>query len=769
MTEPSAPRPDPDALPPGETGSGLIRRPTSGSLARPDPAPPYPSSFEEEALLVAYWRVLVRHRWTVITFFLLTVIVATVWTFKTRPVYTANATLRIKREEPRVLKFEEVLKEDPQPDYYQTQYQILQSRTLAKWVIGLLELDTHPEFQQPDREGGWLPTAWALVGARVTGVTSRTPLPAPEGAGDLELESPITRAFQSRLTVEPVRNAQLVRVFFESRYPDLAARVVNALAEAYIAQNLDQKIEATRYASEFVAKQLEDARGKLENSEAELNRFMGANDILFGTPGKIEERQNLLTQQLTNLSTALLQARTERMGKETLVHQARDRDADSLPAVLQSTLIASLKGELGKLEGEYRRLGQTFKPDYPRMQRLQENISQVRRQLENEVRRVVEALDADYRAALGKEQEIQRALGAQQRLVRQLGERMGDYSLLQRQVDTNRELYTTLFTRLKETQISSALFTSNISVVDRAQVPLAPSKPRRAQNLLLAVAVGLLGGVCFAFFFEYLDTNIRDAKEVETVLRVPTLGLVPSRAAVDGQRGRWLGLLNGDGDEESEPFALVTHTAVASSLAETFRTLRLSLLHSALERPPKTLLVTSVQTGEGKTSIATNLAITLAQSGAGEVLLIDGDMRRPHLHKLLEVPLTPGLSALLAGEVELAEALRPTSIPQLSVIPAGRTPLNPGELLASTRLSRVLEVLRGRFAHIVLDAPPLHGMSDAMTLATRVEGVLLVLRQGWVSRDAAGRAVHLLASVRARLLGVVLNDVDGRTSDGQYC
>jgi capsular exopolysaccharide synthesis family protein len=283
-------------------------------------------------------------------------------------------------------------------------------------------------------------------------------------------------------------------------------------------------------------------------------------------------------------------------------------------------------------------------------------------------------------------------------------------------------------------------------------------------NLLLACLIGLFGGVGLALAFEYLDTNIKDTKEVETVLRVPMLGLVPSWSALHGRRRRRQ-LHNGNGD--AGPFALVAHADMASVFAEAFRNLRTNLLYSAPERPPKTIMVTSLQPGDGKTSLVTNLAITLSQLGAGEVLVIDADMRRPNVHEILDVEQAPGLSTFLTGQAELSEVIALTRIGNLFVIPSGRVPLNPAELLASKRLREAITTLSERFTYIVFDTGPLFGVSDAAILAGQVEGVMLVLRHGRASREAAQRAIRNLISVRAKLLGVILNDVDVR-GNGYY-
>ncbi len=283
MIEPVDPRGDSRALPPGAS-NGALAQSVAGPLATTDLLNRvYAEVLQpEEAHFWDYWRILVRHRWTVVSFFLVTVMVAMVWTFTTRPVFMATTTLRIEKEEPRVLKFEEVVKEaNPQQDYYQTQFKILQSRTLANRVVGLLSLNQHPEFE--DDDGGWFQGAQAWARERLVQWIPVPPPPAPQGAEDLVLESPLTRAFDKRLSVDPVRNARLVKVSFESHYPDLSARVANTLAEAFMAQSLGQRVEASRYATQFLAQQMEEGRQKLEASEGRLNEFLKTNDIMFVT------------------------------------------------------------------------------------------------------------------------------------------------------------------------------------------------------------------------------------------------------------------------------------------------------------------------------------------------------------------------------------------------------------------------------------------------------------------------------------------------------
>ena len=709
----------------------------------PAPLPPIRLEAEyrrdSEAHFWDYWTVLIRHRRAVAMVFVAAVLTAFVWSVTARPVFTGTAMLRIDKEEPRVLKFEQAARDEGESaqTQLQTYHRLLQSRALANRVVGLLGLERSPEF--------------AAVGHR---------------------PGQLTDAFLERLQVEPVRNTRLVKVSFQSRNPELAAKVANTLADGVIAQQLDEKKAAGRYATEFLAEQVNEARRTLQTNEVQLSQFLAEQNILFvggdRNGERVGERQALVTQELGTLSDSLLKAKAERVAKESMLAQAMRPNAEALPAVLQNPLVGHLKEEATKLEARYRELGQTFKPEYPRMQRLAENIAEVRQQLRAEVQRFVESVRREYLAALQNETEIQKLLDEQRGQARKLDGQMARYNLLRREVDTSRDLYAALSTRLKETQVSASLLLSNISVVDRADVPVKRSGPRTGLNLAVGCLVGLVGGVILAFVFEYLDTSIRDPREIETVLRVPTLGLVPTRSALPAHfAGGPLGSGAGPAGAQGA-FALVSHHATSSILAEAFRNLRTSVVYAIPDRPPKTMLVTSLQQQDGKTSVSTNCAITLAQLGLGDVLLVDADMRHPDLHGIFGVPQTPGLSDLLVGGVEVQAAIRPTRVPGLFVIPAGPIPTNPTELLFSPRFTQALAALGERFAHIVIDTPPMLGVSDTLVLAPRVEGVILVVRHGHTGRDAAQRAVQMLGSVRGRVLGVVLNHADARTTTAGY-
>ncbi len=704
---------------------------------------PFPDQEEERIDIKQYLQILRRYSWVILTFLTITVVTAVVWTFTQRPIYTASATIRIEQEEPRIVKYEPVVPPDYRQRGQETQYMLIKSPSLAKRVIDSLNLAADPEFQPSPP--GWMARVkdFVLTLSPQLGRWISVTTPVPGEVAGVEKSSYPVSALLSRLIVEPISRTSLVNVSFESYSPALSAQVANAIADTYIIMSREQRLGATEYAVKFLSQQLEETRQKLEESEARLSEFLRSKNIgIFPLPGSSKD----LTQQQVSPTDALYKVRIERVNKEALLVQARSLDLDLFPATLQDQAMVSLRDQLLKLEAEYRKLMETYKPEFPKMLRLKQNIEDVRRQFRAEAQRVVGNLEAEVQLALSREKEIEKG-------IQQMTSDLVQYNLLKREVDTNREIYSNLHMRLKETGITSALATTNIQVVDRATAPLQPSKPNKLRNILLALMFGLGGGVGFAFLFAYLDTKLRSPKEVEQAIHLPIMGMIPTLASVQ-ERSRRKGEEGGKG-----PFALITHHDGVSPISEAFRHVRTSLLFSTPEHPPRTILFTSLEPQEGKTSVALNTAITLAQLG-GKVLMVDADMRNPKVHSILGISQTPGLSDFLTGQAELPQVIKPSQIHDLYTIPAGHP--NPADLLASERIRVSLDLLTQQFRHVVFDTSPLLLASDPLILASRVEGVILVFRNGWVHRETAQHAVKLLRSVHARLLGVVINDVDIR-------
>lgn len=731
---------------------------------------------DEEAHLRDYWRIILKHRWIVLTFFAIIVTTATIYTFSLTPTYRATASLKIDYERPQILSFQEIGTSGHQnygPEFMGTQQKLLQSRSLAKRVIEALKASGHSLSLEPAVSdsavsiGIWPAWLTNLFASRSSTPSAIEPSPRSEsGTGPTE-EQVIGRKVDTllrMLTVEPVRTTNLVKISFATPSPALSSLLANTWAKAFIDHNLEMKYNATSQAGEWLSKQLQDVRDKLEQSEAALHEFVKEKQILT-----IGEKKDIVTTKLADLSEALTKAQGERIAREALYRQSRGMKFDSIPAVLENSMVSNLRAEYYKLDAESRRLGETYKPGYPKMVRLRESMDQIRRQIEVEVARIIDAIKQEYEAALKKERLLQAAVTDQKHLAIALNQELIRYDILKRDVDTNRQIYSGILERQKQAGVSQGLAASNVQIVDTAEAPIAPFSPNKTRNILLGIILGLTVAIGMAFFFDYLDNTVKHPEALERILGIPNLALIPSLASAIPRQGRGKLSRNGsNGDLNGKPvFALVAHSDSRSTLTEAFRTLRTSLLFSSAGSPPKSILFTSSQPGEGKTGLSINTAITLSQLG-GSVLLIDGDMRRPSCHSHLELPLKTGLSDYLTGHADLASIIKRTAMPNLYCISAGTIPVNPAELLASPRMKETVELFSQRFDYIVVDSPPIFAVADALILSTVVKGVILVVQGGRTPREMVQRAFKNLIELNAPVLGAVLNNVDIRGNGYPY-
>lgn len=733
---------------------------------------------DEETHLRDYWRIILKHRWIVLTCFSIIVTTAMIYTFSLTPTYRATASLKIDYERPQILSFQEFETPGRQNyglEFMGTQQKLLQSRSLAKRVIETLKASGQPialEQAPPDPPGAtgvWPAWITNLFGSG-SSKPSETIEPAPRsepgtGLTEEQVSSHKIDALLSMLTVEPIRTSNLVKISFTTPSSALSSLLANTWVKAFIDHNLDMKYNATSQAGEWLSKQLQDVRDKLEQSEAALHEFVKEKQIL--TTG---EKKDIVTTKLADLSEALTKAQGERIAREALYRQSQGIRFDSIPAVLENSMISNLRAEYYKLESESRRLSETYKPGYPKMVRLRESMDQIKRQIETEIARIVDAIKQQYEAAVKKEQLLQAAVNAQKHQAIALNQELIRYDILKRDVDTYRQIYSGILERQKQAGVSQGLAASNVQIVDTAEAPTVPFSPNKTRNILLGIVLGLTVAIGMAFFFDYLDNTVKQPEELERTLGIPNLALIPSLASTIPRQER--GRLsrngsNGDHQNGKPVFALVAHSDLRSTLTEAFRTLRTSLLFSSPGSPPKSILFTSAQPAEGKSGLSINTAITLSQLG-GSVLLIDGDMRRPTCHAHLELPLKAGLSDYLTGNADLVSIIKQTAMPNLHCIPAGTIPVNPAELLASPRMKETIDLLAQRFDYIIVDAPPIFGVADALILSTVVKGVILVVQGGRTPREMVQRAFKNLIELNAPVLGAVLNNVDIRGNGYPY-
>jgi capsular exopolysaccharide synthesis family protein len=700
-------------------------------------------SGEEVPHLLDYWQLFLKRRWTVLVTLLIVFTTVAIGTLKQKPIYQARILLEINPEEPSVLTFNQVIGVETRDldSYRETQYKVLESRTLAERVIQDLVLYRYPEFYQSHQLLG-------LIDTNPDSIPSPSdPRPADPNS-DAYLNS--VRNFSKRLDISPVRRSNLVEVTFESFDAKLASEVANKLADAFIYENLEVKWDEASKASEWLSKQLVGLKARLEKSEEGLQNYAQANSIVFLT-----EKQNLVNSRLDELQQEYTKAQADRYQKQSMYGLVQSGKTQDLPGILSNGLIQNLATRLAEAERDYSQLTATVKPEYPKAIALKKQIDTLQASLDHQKKVLGQNVVDDYQASLAREKFLAQAVEDQKREVNDIASKTIQYNILKREVDTNKALYDGLLQRMKEAQVSAGLTASNIRVVDAAEVPRFP-KSRVLLSLALALIVGTALGLGLAFFQEYLDNTLKTPEEVENLLRLPSLGLVQSFSLNGAGKSKQEKLLTiAPGQQVSIAPAIQTN----SDAVEAFRSLRTSILLSA-NPVPKSLLITSALPGEGKTTMTVNLGATLASLGS-RVVIVDCDMRKPSCHRATGVENKPGFVQCLTGRVTLAEAtLAVPGVVNLWVIPCGPIPPNPAEVLSSPVASDLLRRLRSEFDYLLVDSPPLLSVADSRILSTLTDAVVLVVRGYETPYQVVRRARALLYGAGARILGVALNDVD---------
>ena len=693
-----------------------------------------------------YARVVYKRRWVAIPAFAIVFLIGAINSYRTTPIYEARTQLLIEKDTPKVGTLNTMFQEHDgwyNDDFYQTQYRILQSRSLARRTVEVMNLPQHPSVQAgltqatgPISLTGTLWNAASWAKRQVAGGPAAQPAPAP-AAEPADTLGAYTGMVLGSLAVTPIRNSRLVELRFSSPDPRLAADMANAHARAYIQQNLETRFSASKDASDWLGGQLAEQRKKVEESEAALQRYKEAHDAVA-----VEDRQNIVVQRLADLNAAVTKAKTERISKEANYNQLKVLQGTSAietaPAVIGNEYIQRLKAEVGDLQRQQAQLSERYGDRHPEMVKVRTALQTVEAKYDAEVGKVIQSVRAEYEAALAQERSLVGALESQKSEALGLNRKGIEYSVLSREAESNRQIYEALLQRTKETGISSELKTSNIRVVDAAETPTVPVLPRRQRDLMMSALSGSILALGLVFLFEYLDNRIKSPQELRAHLGLPFLGMVP---AID----------------TGGPTML--HQGVPPAFAEAIRAIRTNVLFSSAEEGVRMIVVTSAGPGEGKSMFSSNLSVSLAQAGQ-RVLHIDADMRRPRVHDIFDVTQEPGLSNLLVGDCKPSEAVRKTDVPNLCLLPAGMIPPNPAELLGSKRCAEYFATLSGHFDWVVIDSPPVLAVADASILANSATGVVFVVGADQTSRHTARTAVEQLEAVQAHVIGAVLNRAD---------
>jgi succinoglycan biosynthesis transport protein ExoP len=709
----------------------------------------------QDSILREYLRVLIKRKWVVLGTLAAIFGASLVATLRITPIYDAVGSIAINKPDPMLQNLRD--SGNYNADYYDptdldTEVRILRSDLLALQVIKQLNLDQMPEF-----------------GGHGAATSSSLALTNDALEPDSAKANALLGAFKGSLHVVLEPNTRIIDIHYRSTNKELAARVVNTLANTYIEQNFKTRFESTMQASDWLSRQLVDLQMKVETSQEKLVKYQKEHQILG-----IDEKQNITTAKLDELNKELTTAESARMEKESVFRLADGGDTESAAAVANSTSVkgsGSSSGLLDKLQStkadlkiQIAQVSTQFGPAYPKLAELNNQLQEIDSQIQGEMKKVGGRLRGDYLAALQRENMLRGALEQQKQQANKLNESAIEYSLLKRDFETNRTLYEGLLQKLKEAGVTAGLRSNNIRPVDIARTPGAPAEPNVPRNLGFALALGLTSGIGLAFLLEGVDNTVRTPEQAQIISGLPSLGMIPlgSRTTPEANPTRLSVAAS------KEAVELITLSRPQSQMSESYRALRTSLLLTSLGAPPKTILITSALPQEGKTTTSINTATVLAQKGT-RVLLIDADLRRPSIHKTLGMGPRAGLSNVLTGGTTLQDAtVRSTMLPNLFILPAGTPPPNPAELLASSQMMDLLAELREQYDHIILDTPPTLSVTDAVVLSTRADAVVLVIRSGQTTKPALRRSRDILAQVNARVAGVLLNAVDLDSPDYYY-
>lgn len=703
----------------------------------PDPAAHGPSLRERATpLITQYVLIGLRRKWTILGAIAIALLGGVLYTLLATPQYTAVTQMEISREGTRILNNVQGVQPENSADteFYQTQYTILNSRSLAERVVKDLRLGNDAHFFE-------VFGAKAMAASLSQGGAESTVTPAQRSATAAQL-------LLGHLDIQPIRSSRLVDIKWTSPDPALSARVVNSWASSFIRYNLERRYDATAYARHFLEDRLEQLRRKLEQSERQLVGYASQQQLInipvggSNSSGAVQER-SLTVDRLAALNGSLSEATADRARAQSRLNSVA---SGTIAEELSNGVVGGLRQRRSELAAEYAKLMGQFEPDYPPAQALQLQLRRIDESIKREQSRVGESLRSAYNDSVDRERILSTKVDSLREAYLDQRRRSIQYNIFQRDVDTNRELYNGLLQRYKEIGIAGGVGENNMAVVDAAEVPGAPSFPRPFLNLLLALVLGTVAGVAAALAREQIDETIADPADLESRIHVPLLGAVPQ-------------------SKDADP--LLDIADPKSSLTEAYLSIQTSLSFSTDHGVPRTLTVTSTRPAEGKSTTAYALAHVIARTGA-KTIMIDGDMRSPSLHAQLGIDNERGLSSYLSGTMRLNEVIRTVEGEPFQVMTAGQQPPNAAELLRGRRFSELITELQRQFDHVIIDSPPVMGLADAPIIASQTEGTVFVVEARGVKARLATIALDRLRQSKAHILGSILTKLQVRSAGYGY-
>jgi succinoglycan biosynthesis transport protein ExoP len=721
-----------------------VRQGLSSDLVYLEPLQPLAANSDDAGGVAAVWQLLKGRRLLIALLSLAGVAGSLLFSMVQTPIYEARATLEFQsaRNGEEVFGVNESDSGFTPESYLQTQVKVLQSRALFKRVMAKLEKEPgRYQYSVPSHLEKWRS---ALL-FRHDGLSATHPITLPKVDAQIRI----------------LDNSRIVEIACFSASPRLAADFAGGLASEYIDSNMEAVWETAQKTSDWLTRQLEGLRARLEASENQLQEYTRNSGLVF-----TGSDQNMSDEQLRQIQKELSDAQADRIAKESAYEVASTTPVEALPQVLDNTKLADYQSKLSELRRSLAELTSVYTPAYYKVVQVQAQVNELETTLRRERTNIIGRIRSEYQAALKRERLLSAAYASQLQKASEEARKAINYSILKREVDTNRQVYDQLLQKAKQIGIGSALRSNNVRIVDGPEVPTVPSKPDLFRNGVTGLASGLGFALCFVFAGEFINRSLRAPGETPVHLRVPELGVIPSRNSVSEQvlLPTVMGLKSSEGIGQKARLELVTWQDRPSLLAESYRNALTSLLASNGKGRPKVIMITSSAHGEGKSTTVSNLGIALAEINQ-RVLLIDADMRKPHLHEIFDLPNTWGLSDLLRERSSLrdcpVEAIaRKTAIENLSVLPSGPGAVSITNLLYSSRMVDLIARARNEFDATIIDTPPMSYLSDARVLGQLADGAILVIRAAKTTRDEARMAKQRLVDDGIRVLGTILNGWD---------
>jgi len=762
-------------LRPGYPGAGMY--PEASSYGYGYPSDDGKINFQQ------IWRTIRKRRLLILIIVVITTCIATLEIYRTKSTYQASASIQIQKDNAMIVKTGNTVIQTDDSDNINTYIYMLKSRPLLQDVVATYHLDENPGFMEVTSRKSIAEALKTITGKFTNPISDdasrQTSSTSPiEARGDLIRSdkerarlAPYVETLASNLSIEQLPNARLLVVSFTHTDPALAALVANGVAQDFIARSFQNKTKKFTNAKDWLDRSTRELKAKVEQAEIALLDYTRDHNIM-----STDEKSSLATDKYLRLHEQVSRLETDRVLKGSLLEEVKAGRVTKLPESFADVDTNALQKKIQELSIEAAQLDLTFGPKNPKVIEVRQRLTALQEQADTSRKTLEERLRAEYERTLRDETSLKELLGRAKTEAGQQSQATIQFSILKQDVDTAKGLYKEFLEKTSQAEIEVAQQDNNLLLAEPAEVPKSPVGPKRLRAILIALFLSLSAGVGLAFFLEYLDNTIKTVEDVTRYAQLPSLSVIPAMAgnqqARIGSRSKSKKTLagnNGSSETALSPSNGIDHTLFdsRSSAAEAYRVLRTSVLLSAAGSAPKTILVTSGQPGEGKTTTTINTAISLAQLNAS-VLIIDADLRRPSAHKMFGVQSTRGLSTYLSRDVDLKGLIQKLEIPNLSLLPCGAIPPNPAELISSQKMKSMLKELCTQYDHILIDSPPLMNVTDPVILSTMVDGVILVVHGGKSNKHVIQRTRRELMNVGAKIFGVVLNNVDLKREGYDY-